>query len=209
MSDLKLDCTAAREGDFVDRYVAGRLSDAEAEAFEAHYFACESCWAEVQTALEVRAALESREGAGTRPQHPGRPGLRWIGWTAGLAAAAAAAFLFFNVGSDGGPGDPGASEDVFRGAGTALNVETRAAEGTLVAEWATVPDADIYVARIYTEDGRLLYEREVSTPRVEVETAVLMEQGSFTVVYWRIEALDSLRQPVARSSLVPISLPSP
>lgn len=205
MSDLELDCAAARDGDYVDRYVAGRLSDAEAEAFEAHYFACESCWSEVQTALEVRAALESQDGARI-PGRMRRRDWRWMGWTAGLAAAAAAAFLFFNVGSDGGPGGP---DDVFRGGATTVSVEARALDGALVAEWAAVPDADIYVARIYTEDGRLLYEREVSTPRVEVATAELMDQGSFAVVYWRIEALDSLRQPVARSSLVPVSLPSP
>lgn len=205
VSRTQLDCAAVREGDYIDRYVAGRLPDPEAEAFEAHYFGCETCWQDLQSALQARAALVSQATIRGRPPSGGRA-WRWIGWTTGIAAAAAAAFLIFNIGSNGGPGGP---EDVFRGSRTAIQVQTSAADGAIVATWAAVPDADIYVARVYSEDGGLLYERETAAARAEVTRADLARADDLAVVYWRVVALDSLRQPVARSPLVPVRLRSP
>ncbi|MFW6202615.1 MAG: zf-HC2 domain-containing protein, partial [Gemmatimonadota bacterium] len=50
--------------DVVEDYVAGRLSEAEAEAFEAHYFECDACWGRVRGALELYAAFSERPAAG-------------------------------------------------------------------------------------------------------------------------------------------------
>jgi len=50
------DCTLVDREDRIAAYVAGTLGGDEAEAFEAHYFACNQCWHEVQRGLEIRAA---------------------------------------------------------------------------------------------------------------------------------------------------------
>jgi CHAT domain-containing protein/tetratricopeptide (TPR) repeat protein len=54
------DCAAVEDQDLVSRYLARKLSPEEAEAFEEHYFGCDRCWAEVQRATELRAALEEK-----------------------------------------------------------------------------------------------------------------------------------------------------
>ena len=84
------DCTAVEDQDLVSRYLARKLSPEEAEAFEEHYFGCDRCWAEVQRATELRAALESGAGLGAKQEAavPSRV-IRgpWRTW-APLAAAA-------------------------------------------------------------------------------------------------------------------------
>ena len=41
-----LDCASVEEGELVNLYVTHQLSDGDAEAFEKHYFGCETCWNE-------------------------------------------------------------------------------------------------------------------------------------------------------------------
>ena len=52
-----VDCPGTGERDVAVLYLAGKLPEDEAEAFEAHYFECERCWEEVQRGSELRAAL--------------------------------------------------------------------------------------------------------------------------------------------------------
>lgn len=52
------DCSLADRDSRIVGYVAETLSADEADAFEAHYFACDLCWREVQQGLEIRAAAE-------------------------------------------------------------------------------------------------------------------------------------------------------
>src|SRR5207244_1830986 len=74
-----LDCNSVEEQDLVSQYVGRKLSPEEAEAFEEHYFGCDRCWAEVQGATELRAAL-ANEGRSQRERsvYPARviPGPR-------------------------------------------------------------------------------------------------------------------------------------
>lgn len=65
---LELDCRSVEERDLVSLYVMNKLSEADAEAFEKHYFGCERCWDEVQRATEVRAALAG-SGAPSKAKH--------------------------------------------------------------------------------------------------------------------------------------------
>src|SRR5207253_2619172 len=52
---MPLDCAAVEEQDLIPLYVAGRLEPQQAEAFERHYFGCERCWEDLQTATAVKA----------------------------------------------------------------------------------------------------------------------------------------------------------
>ena len=77
----RLTCDDVRDRELIERYAAGTLEEAEAEALEAHAFECEACWAEMQTALEIHAAMtaapaESRvRSFATRPARSRRPRL--------------------------------------------------------------------------------------------------------------------------------------
>jgi tetratricopeptide (TPR) repeat protein len=79
-----MDCQAVEIEEFIERYLTGRLSEAETDAFEQHYLGCQDCFKELQfrhaTALELRRKPEvsSRPAAATW-------NTRWM-WA--LAAAA-------------------------------------------------------------------------------------------------------------------------
>jgi CHAT domain-containing protein len=85
------------ENDLVGRYVAGKLPEEEAEAFEAHYFGCERCWSEVRAATEVRAAMERPAGAPVVPLAERREGRRPSAVFSGRALALAATLLIAAV----------------------------------------------------------------------------------------------------------------
>jgi CHAT domain-containing protein len=91
-----LDCNSVEEQDLVSQYVGRKLSPEEAEAFEEHYFGCDRCWAEVQRATELRAALQkSASDAKEMAPEPVPPRVirgPWRNWGL-LAAAAAVAFV--------------------------------------------------------------------------------------------------------------------
>lgn len=60
-------------GDVVDRYVRRALPAAEAEAFEAHYFECDECFASVQAADGLRSGVRHLAAAGELADAPASP----------------------------------------------------------------------------------------------------------------------------------------
>src|SRR5689334_8564821 len=61
-----VDCDYVEEQNLVSGYLAGRLSDEEADALEKHFFGCEKHWREVRAGEEVRTAMRrSRAEQGT------------------------------------------------------------------------------------------------------------------------------------------------
>ena len=171
-----------------ERYVAGRLAEAEAEAFEAHYFGCDRCWREVRTAQELRSALEpARSPRALR----GRP---WIP----LAAAAA---LVGALGTWMLVRPPGA-ERVFRaGRGATLALTASAGETAVSVSWSPVPNARGYRARLVTAEGALVTEQEVAAP------PLLLDKGRLpdTTLYVTVQALGPDRQVLVSSA--PLELP--
>jgi tetratricopeptide (TPR) repeat protein len=53
-----MDCQRVAKEEIIERYLAGKLPEAEAEAFEQHYLGCQSCFEELQlrhaTAMELK-----------------------------------------------------------------------------------------------------------------------------------------------------------
>src|SRR3990172_1011859 len=80
-----LTCDQVDERDLEAAYVAGRLTERHAEAYEAHIFACDRCWAVLQAAQAVAAARPPALSA----QRPGLP--RWLALAAGITALGGAA----------------------------------------------------------------------------------------------------------------------
>jgi len=201
-----IDCAGVAENDLIARYVAGRLEGDEAEAFEAHYFACRRCWEDLQRALEVRAAFAPDDSAETAPRATGSasptrafPRKRWARWGIPIAAAAAIlAVVIWRGGSGPVPEGPGSA---LRGEAPALDLRGDVRADTVIAAWSSVPNADLYRLSLHTADGALLLQRETADTSIRVlRDSIPSEAG-----YWSVEALDALRKVVARSRLVPLT----
>lgn|SRR6185436_16663275 len=52
-----MDHTYVEENDLVEAYLAGRLSERDRDAFEAHYFDCETCLERLETANDFREGM--------------------------------------------------------------------------------------------------------------------------------------------------------
>ncbi len=52
-----MDHTYVEENDLVESYLAGRLSERDRDAFEAHYFDCETCLERLETANDFREGM--------------------------------------------------------------------------------------------------------------------------------------------------------
>lgn len=199
MSTAEITCELVDERDLDTRYLADRLSPEEAEEFEAHIFGCERCWALVQQGLEVRAALDPEVGVSRRrPGASGPSGTRRGWW--GLAAAAAVAVVMLGTWWTGQRSGLGPAEDVLRGGEVPFLVTSSGTEAALHAAWPRQANADLYRVRLYAADGTLAAQREL------VDTSIVLPRDSIPLpreapAFWEVQALDHLRQPVARSDL--------
>ena len=202
MSLREITCEIVDEGDLDTRYLAGRLSGDQAEAFEAHFFACEQCWGLVQQGLAVRSSYEpaaSPAGSAIRP-HPRR---RW--WALAAAASIAVAVVgIWRLDDRGGQ----AAEDAYRGSADSFTVSAGAGPAELRAAWTRHSGADIYRVRLYHADGTLVLQRETTDTSVTIPMdSVAARRGA--QLFWQVQALDRLRSPVAASELTATLLPSP
>jgi len=78
----ELDHAYVEENDLIQSYLAGRLSESEQDAFEAHYFACATCLENLETANAFREGMRqaaAEDIAGTAEARAG------LGVLAGLA----------------------------------------------------------------------------------------------------------------------------
>jgi tetratricopeptide (TPR) repeat protein len=65
-----MNCKSVAQDKTVERYSAGRLSEAETEAFEQHFFECETCYQALQDHASVRAALANAPREELSPAKP-------------------------------------------------------------------------------------------------------------------------------------------
>lgn len=170
-------------------YLHGRLPEDEAEAFEAHYFACDACWRELEGAMALGASLGdvAVEPRGTRTA-------RWRGWLA-LAAAGLVAVGIWIFGAVAPDSEPPA----LRGEQGALALQVEPRDGRFLLRWPEVRGADVYLLQAYGEDGELLLERESSESSVSLAASEL--PAGHPVVFFRVRALDDLRQSIVSSEL--------
>ena len=226
MAPRQLTCVEVDRDDLEERYLAGRLSEPDAEAFEAHYFACERCWSTVSRGLEVRAAGGAGAAAAGWPLHPssdatapsrprgaasaattrppGAPSRTPVRW----GALAAAASLLVAVALWRASTGPDAATTTVRGSTDSLHVVAHLGRDSLHAAWPVVRDAVRYRARLLTANAAVLLARETADTAVAVPRSMLDPSAGATL-YWDVQALDRLQRVVARSGPVAVTVVGP
>ncbi|MGH9456969.1 MAG: hypothetical protein ACRD2J_04940 [Thermoanaerobaculia bacterium] len=172
-----------RDTDVAARYVQGRLAEDEAERFEAHYFACEACWAEVQGGIALRAAT-------SRPAAPARRSFVRRAFPAAAAVVLVAAMGWLVLQDRVEP------PPAFRGAETTWNLEAQRGDGAVAVTWSAVPGAVSYRVRIHAPDGTPLDRMEVTGTSARVPVT---DFGSYRRVYVTVDAIDAAHLIVDRS----------
>jgi len=89
-------CDDVRARDLAEEYVLGRLSPADEEAYERHYFECDRCFGELE-ALRATASVLSPSGPARRPR---QAMYRWLGVAAVLALTTATVLVLIRGRTD-------------------------------------------------------------------------------------------------------------
>lgn len=175
----------------IREYLAGRLDAAEAERFEERMFADDELAAEVQRALEIKAAAAPAAATPATRRLPRRA------WFAFAAAASAAALAVGIVWLQQPPPEP-----VFRGIEQlGIQLEVEADAGARRARWAPVAGAAGYEVQVLARDGRVLQSFETRDPSATIEIGAPADPAS-TPAFIEVTALDGLGQILRRSERV-------
>jgi hypothetical protein len=217
MEPVHVTCSRVEQEDLDARYLAGTLSEEEAEAFEEHYFACDRCWSTVQLGLDVRAANEP--AARTQQLLPAPLTLeravpvpvtrlrrqRW--WP--IAIAAAIAIVAVGVWQQRGDRSNVAPiVDDLRGPTDSIRAVASVRGRTLVINWTPKPNADRYGVRLQKSDATVVVDRIISDTSLVISRDSLAGVVNGERLYWEVRALDALRRTIARSRLIPVPVPT-
>jgi putative zinc finger protein len=213
MEPTQVTCTRVEEEDLDARYLAGTLSEEEAEAFEEHYFGCDRCWATVQLGRDVRAALtadETRPAARPLGAERGTPHRvrelsrrRWFP----LAIAASIAIVAIGLWPRGERANRDTGADQLRGPTDSIRAVASVRGRTLLISWPPTPSADRYRVRLQRSDATLVVERIVGDTAFAVSRDSLRNVTDREQAYWEVQALDALGRTIARSRLIPTRVP--
>lgn len=196
MSDSVLTCAEVDERDLEAGYLARRLSPEVVAAYEAHYFGCDRCCSALRRATETRSAFGVRGASGVRSRWPP------------LGLAAAAVLVMAIVAGVWLRREPPPTLVAMRGPGEALVVRATATENSLTVSWSPVPDAELYRVRLHGDAGDALFEREIADTVVAVSVDSLEPGARDGALFWQVQSIDRLRQPLRRSALTAARPPS-
>lgn len=187
----KLTCEEITERGLVEGYLAGNLSEAETEAFEAHYLTCPRCQTELRLGAGIRELLpEVRTQGGIPKIHDGKRTGKWFrrhAWIGAGAAAAAAVLigviLLEPAGREPLPHREGTSEtsdvpDVETPRGDVVAVQT--------FRWTAVPEADLYRVTLYDDAGDVLWQEETAASNLALPDTLELTLGALYL--WQVDA---------------------
>jgi Putative zinc-finger len=187
-------CPHGDESFIVADYLAGRLSGAEASAFEEHAFNCDRCFDELQAGSEVRAA-DTGDQAAARP----RPATTWlplaVAATVLLAAGLWLAQPLFET-----------PDPVYRGAGDGtgvLNVDVTHADDRVILNWTPVEGVDQYEIRVFSA-GDPVFEQQSRETSLDLPVTSWRPSSAKGQLHVQVTALDELHQTIVRSDLEPL-----
>jgi len=190
----RLTCEQVRDRELIQGYAAGRLAESDAECLEAHAMECAECWAEIQQAVELRAALvEARAAPATQAPASTRRGR----WPLALAAAAAVVLAIGGTAVWYLSGARGEVAPILRGPSDELGiVMSWQSNGALRISWTPVVDAAAYRIKVSSSAGALA-ERQVRTPTITLGPSGVPPPAATVTV----EAENSAGEVVSRATL--------
>lgn len=166
----------------MQEYLAGRLHTAEAETFEERMFADDALAAEVERALEIRAALR---GGGAQRRAGAAPRRALFA----LAAAAGAAALAVGIAwLQRPPASP-----LFRGVEQRMGLDVEIEGTALRVRWQEVASAQRYELEVLARDGRVLRNIEADVTAATIDLGAQANAGS-APAFVEVRALDELGQ---------------
>jgi hypothetical protein len=185
-------------------YLAGRLSTAKTEAFEAHTFGCDRCFEELQRAAELRAANQNQVASDAHMHRPVARS-RWVSWPSLAVAAtvvlAIGVWYATPVNDDAEvPLEPvyrDGADSTTSGQGLRLAVERN--DDTVSFSWTEVPGADQYQLQVLTESGDPVFEQQTQGTSIELSATTWQGSDATGKFYGQVIALDELRQVIVKS----------
>jgi hypothetical protein len=193
-------CPSAGERDTALLYLAGKLAEDEAQAFEEHYFSCVECREDVERGSELRSTLGKPPVV---PRTNARSAVRaWLP----LAAAAVLAFAGVGVWQMTRRSPEEADRRVMRSTATGvLDVGVVAgSSGAIELSWPPHPDAASYVVQVLAPDDAGVWKTRTSEPRLTIASGILPAPERARGLRVEVEAFDSMGQEVAKSELLPL-----
>jgi len=93
-----VNCIEVRNGNTMERYLRGELSEEESQQFEEHYFSCDDCYESLGNLSAARTELAKDRWS--VPEE--RPGIRWVGgwawaWSAALVVLVAGLAMWWRA----------------------------------------------------------------------------------------------------------------
>jgi anti-sigma factor RsiW len=196
-------CPYEGESEVRSLYLAGKLPDKEAEAFEAHFFACERCAEAVEVGEKLRSAFGNVPVRAAAP--PARARRTWLP----LAAAAAVALCAIGVWQISRPVVDEREQPALRGgSATALVLQVEIGpEKDIMVSWPSYPGASAYEVQVFAADGSVVWSAEARQPRMQIRSGVLPSFGPDRPLTVEVRAFDALGREIATSDSKPV--PSP
>ena len=185
-----LRCDTIVDEGLIERYLAGTLAEAEAEALESHYLACSRCQIELRLGAAIRGVLpEVREALLDGARQPAAakplPGRRVrIGAVVGAVAAVLAGVLLVQHADIESPRHREAAPE----AEISLRVETPLGEVVAPVEfrWTPLTAADLYQVTLYDAAGGVLWQMDTREPTVTLPRTVRLATDSLYL--WQVNA---------------------
>lgn len=195
-------CLRGEEHDVAIRYLAGKLPEGEAEAFERHYLSCDRCWADVEQGAQLRTAFGNAPVA--EAVATAAAGRRDYGTP--LAAAAVVALVAFGLARIAGtPVLAPRDSPVLRGSGAnRLELTIRKAPAAhAILEWTSDPEAATYRIQIMRADGVPVLTSETPDATLRLDVGALPGAPGQPLVA-KIDAVDAMGRIVSTTDAVPV-----
>ena len=186
-----LSCKAINDRGLVERYLAGRLSEPEAEVFECHYLTCSRCQNELRLAAAIRDVLpEVRQAAQATDVGAGTLTGPWFGRhaRAGAVAAAIAAVLIGVLLVQPSRDERLPHREAVPEAVDVPRSEAPSGEVRTVEEfrWAEVIAADLYRVTLYAAAGEVIWQVDTRETHIAPPDMVGLEPGALYL--WQVDA---------------------
>lgn len=178
-------------------FVEGRLV-AEARAHVVvHLLTCARCRGLVKATAAIAASV---------PTSTEKHDRRWHRWAIPLGAAAAAAFIILLLPRQDDGTAPNLREPALTHTIAPTPIHPRASvEHVKRLVWSSVPHAERYRARLYDDQGTVLWQVETTDTAAALPAGVPLAPGSY---FWRVEA-ETEWQRWAASDLIPFTIAAP